>query len=80
MTKPRTGISRRTFVKGVLSAGAVAGVPFVLPSRAAGAIAPSDRINIAMIGIGRQGIHANLPPFLQSKDTQVVALCDVDSW
>jgi myo-inositol 2-dehydrogenase / D-chiro-inositol 1-dehydrogenase len=78
--KSQSGISRRTFVKGVLSAGAVAGVPWVLPSRAVGAIAPSDRINVAMIGVGRQGINANLPPFLQSNDTQVTALCDVDSW
>ena len=78
--RPQTGISRRTFVKSLLSAGAVAAVPWVLPGRAAGAIAPSERITIGMIGIGRQGINANLPPFLQSKDTQVVALCDVDSW
>ena len=82
MSKPRsqTGISRRTFVKGVLSAGAVAGVPWILPGRAAGAVSPSERIAIGMIGMGRQAIHANLPPFLRSKDTQVVAVCDVDSW
>ena len=82
MSKPRsqTGISRRTFVKGVLSAGAVAGVPWILPGRTAGAVAPSERIAIGMIGMGRQAIHANLPPFLRSKDTQVVAVCDVDSW
>ena len=78
--RPQSGISRRTFVKGVLSAGAIAGVPWVITGRASGAIAPSERIAIGMIGMGRQATHANLPPFLQSKDTQVVAVCDVDSW
>ena len=78
--RPQSGISRRTFVKGLLSGGAVAGVPWILPGRASGAIAPSGRITIGMIGMGRQATHANLPPFLQSKDTQVVAVCDVDSW
>jgi myo-inositol 2-dehydrogenase / D-chiro-inositol 1-dehydrogenase len=76
----QSGISRRTFVKGVLSAGAVAGVPWILPSRVGGAIAPSERISVAMIGMGRQAMYANLPSFLQSKDTQVVAVCDVDAW
>lgn len=82
MSKPKSqsGISRRTFVKGILSVGAVAGVPYILPGRASGAIAPSERINIGMIGMGRQATYANLPPFLQSKDTQVVAICDVDAW
>ena len=80
MNKPQTGLSRRTFVKGVLSAGAVAGVPYVLPSHASGAIAPSERITIAMIGMGRQAAYANLPSFLQSKDTQVVSVCEVDAW
>ena len=78
--RPQSGISRRTFVKGLLSAGAVAGVPWVFPGRAAGAVAPSERISIGMIGMGRQATYANLPPFLRSKDTQVVAVCDVDSW
>jgi len=75
-------LSRRTFVKGVLSlsAGAVAGAPWIITGRARGAVAPSNRITVGMIGMGRQSMHANLPPFLQSKDTQVVAVCDVDSW
>jgi len=79
-SQSRGGISRRSFVKGVLSAGAAVSVPWIVPSRARGAVAPSERINVAMIGVGRQGIHANLPPFLQSKDTQITAICDVDAW
>jgi predicted dehydrogenase len=33
-----------------------------------------------MVGMGRQALHANLKPFLHSKDAKVVAVCDVDSW
>ena len=33
-----------------------------------------------MIGLGRQAIARNLPIFLRSGDTQVVALCDADRW
>ena len=43
-------------------------------------VAPSERITIGMIGIGRQARSYNLPWFLKSRETQVVALCDVDSW
>lgn len=45
-----------------------------------GAAAPSNRINVALIGLGRQAIHANLKPFLASEYTVVTALCDVDAW
>jgi len=54
--------------------------PSIVPSTVLGKNAPSNRINIAMIGMGRQAIHANLPPFLHSNDTKVVAICDVDRW
>jgi len=43
-------------------------------------VAPSERIAIGMIGMGRQAYHANLLPFLASPETQVVAVCDVDAW
>jgi len=33
-----------------------------------------------MIGMGRQALYANLKPFLQSGDSRVVAVCDVDRW
>ena len=45
-----------------------------------GAVTPSNRINVALIGTGRQVFYANLPWFLWSEDVQVVAVCDVDSW
>jgi len=65
-----------------LSASALA-VPYVIPSSAlglAGTVAPSERITIGMIGLGRQAIAYNLPYFLGQRDAQVVALSDVDQW
>jgi len=52
----------------------------ILPAHVFGASAPSNRITIGMIGMGRQTRHANLPPFLLSPDTVIVAVCDVDQW
>ncbi|MDT0650634.1 Gfo/Idh/MocA family protein [Autumnicola edwardsiae] len=62
---------------------AVAGgllLPSIVPSSVFGAKAPSNRINIGMIGMGRQAYHPNLTQFLEAQDAQVVAVCDVDSW
>jgi len=79
------GMGRRRFL-GVLAggaAGAVAGAPYVVTSSALGAAgraAASERITIGMIGVGRQGTHANLRTFLGYGDVQVVSVCEVDSW
>ena len=70
------GLCRRQFL-GAL--GAVA-APLVVPSAVFGAAAPSERIGIGMIGMGRQARYANLKPFLHSPETQVLAVCDVDAW
>ena len=68
--------SRRTFLK----ASAFTVAPLILPSRIFGADAPSKRINIGMIGIGRQAYNPNLTQFLGEKDCHVMAVCDVDAW
>lgn len=68
--------SRRKFLK--TSALAAAGL-YIVPSKVVsgighGQIAPSDKLNIAGIGIGGKG-HANL---LAMNAENIVALCDVD--
>jgi len=68
--------SRRSFLK----TAAVAAAPLILPARLFGQSAPSKRINIGMIGMGRQAMGCNLTPFLFSEKTQVTAVCDVDAW
>jgi len=76
----RQGITRRTALRGMAATGTILGFPAIIPSTVLGKDAPSNRINVAMIGMGRQAKHANLPPFLHSDDTRVVAVCDVDQW
>ena len=73
-------VSRRQFLG---AASAAMAAPAIVPSSALGAdgaTPPSERIGVGMIGMGRQARYANLKPFLHSKDTQVVAVCDVDRW
>lgn len=67
-------VSRRGF----LSAAAL--FPVVIPARALGrtaAPAPSERITVACIGTGWQGMN-NVKSFLEEPDAQVVAVCDID--
>jgi predicted dehydrogenase len=65
------GISRRKFIAG--SAAAAFSFQFV-PSRMFGADAPSNKLNIAGIGVGGMG-GGNLR---QCEHENIVALCDVD--
>jgi len=69
-------ISRRDLIK----IPAIAAIPAIVPSSVFGAAAPSNRITVGMIGMGRQARNVNIKPFLYSKDAKVVAVCDVDSW
>lgn len=71
-----SAISRRQLLKSGLSAWA--GVTLV-PRHVLGGqgyIAPSDKLNIAMIGTGGQGLR-NLKSILPFEDVQVIALADV---
>ena len=70
-------LSRRKFLS--LTAAAVA-APAVIHSRALGGTevpAPSNRITLGLIGCGNMGT-SNARSFLNLKDCQVVAACDVD--
>src|SRR5664280_281906 len=71
---------RRTFLKGTLAGAAcVLGFPTIVPASALGAdgaTAPSDRITLGCIGVGRQGT-GDMRGFLQHDDVRVVAICDV---
>ena len=81
-TKETTAVSRRSFLRGagLFAAGAAIGFPTIIPSKVFGSDAPSGKINIGMIGCGRQAIGVNLSPLLSNPMSQVVAVCDVDSW
>jgi len=74
-------ITRRQFLKSSTAAAfALISAPIILPARVFGADAPSNRITIGMIGMGRQAYYSNIKSFLAASDVQVVAVCDVDSW
>jgi predicted dehydrogenase len=54
--------------------------PTIVPSKALGrdgAVAPSERITIAVIGTGNQGFN-DINEFLKDKRVQIVAVCDVN--
>ena len=79
MRKPSTQIQRRRFLQAGLTAGAAVMAPTVIPSSALGkdgAVAPSERITVGGIGIGRRGTY-DLSCFLPQPDVQFVAVCDV---
>ncbi|MBN9381210.1 MAG: Gfo/Idh/MocA family oxidoreductase [Chitinophagaceae bacterium] len=68
--------SRRAFVK---DASLAAGSFIILPRHVLGRgfIAPSDKLNIAGIGVGGKGA-GDLKEFAESPKVNIVALCDVD--
>jgi predicted dehydrogenase len=61
------------------TAGVIA-LPTIVPSSLLGKNSPSNRINMAVIGCGRQMIQPNIPQLLDSKNAQILAVCDLDSW
>ena len=74
----RNQFTRRQFLKTASAAAATA--PFFLSSglAASGQKGPNDRITLGFIGTGTQG-RGLLHNFLNQPDTQVVAVCDVDT-
>jgi len=75
MERRRSGVNRRDFLKG---AAALAAAPCIVPATALGRegrAAPSERIVVGGIGIGRRGIH-DLRMFLRWPDVQVAAVSD----
>ncbi len=78
MSKNKTNknISRRSFIR---NTSIVAGSFFIIPRHVLGRgfIAPSDKLNIAGIGVGGKG-EGDLNEFFKGGRANIVALCDVD--
>ena len=72
---------RRDFLKKstVLLAGSIL-TPTIVPASVFGKSAPSNRITVGCIGLGRQMVNPNIPQMLKSPHSQIVAVCDVDTW
>ena len=74
-------MDRRSFLRGVVAAGALGVAPTFVPSRVLGrdgAVAPGEKITVGFIGTGSHGTNYNLRAYLGQPDAQVLAVCDVD--
>lgn len=77
MSKDKNKVSRRKFLKttGIIASGIMIVPRHVLGGK--GFIAPSDKLNIAGIGVGGRG-EGILNGAFKSNTSNIVALCDVD--
>lgn len=83
-TEKNNNISRRRFLdlsgKGLLAGGALAaGFPTIVPASVFGKTAPSNRINIGAIGVGRISRGHDMPGVWKHENAQIIAVCDLDS-
>lgn len=79
-TKKTNTLTRREFLKSsaVAAAGTALAWPVIVPASVRGANAPSNRIAVGCIGVGRMGL-GDMREVMGFKEAQVVAVCDVDS-
>jgi len=73
------GLNRRQFLTTTLRAGAILAAPQIVGAAVlgqGGGVAPSERIVLGGIGIGGRGTY-DLGCFLEERDVQFVAVCDV---
>src|SRR5437868_4639702 len=76
--------SRRSFLKRSAATMVAAGFPTIVPSSVFGQTAPSNRINIGAIGVGRISRGHDMPGVIQftgkpGRDNRIVAVCDLDA-
>ncbi len=67
-------LNRRQVLK---TAAASIAAPWIVPSTVFGANAPSNRVNLGLIGCGHQSQRI-VPAFLAQNDARIVAVCDVN--
>jgi hypothetical protein len=72
-----TSMSRRCFMKSTAAAVSALGLPSIVPSTVLGANAPSDKVNLGVIGYGNMG-GGNTGSFLGIPEVRVTAICDID--
>ncbi len=68
--------NRRDWLKATGAAAVAAMAPTIVPARVFGANAPSNRVNIGIIGCGHQSQRL-IPSFLVHDEARIVAACDV---
>jgi predicted dehydrogenase len=70
--------SRRKFLGQSVKASALLMVPSIVPSTVFGKNAPSNKINVGAIGLGRISRIHDLPGVWNNDFAQVMAVCDLD--
>jgi hypothetical protein len=76
--KKKYEVTRRQFLKGTAATTAGFLAPTIVPASVFGANAPSERITIGFVGVGRMG-SGDMRELLGFKQVQIIAVCDVDS-
>jgi predicted dehydrogenase len=76
--------TRRTFIRTSAATAIAAGFPAIVPNSVFGATAPSNRINIGAIGVGRISRGHDMPGVIQftdvpGRDNRIVAVCDLSA-
>ena len=71
--------TRRDFVKGSMGAMVAMGFPAIVPASVFGQSAPSNRINVGAIGVGRISRGHDLPGIWQFDQARIMAVCDLDA-
>ncbi|HIG30266.1 MAG TPA: Gfo/Idh/MocA family oxidoreductase [Verrucomicrobiales bacterium] len=70
--------TRRQFLKATSATAAACAFPTIIPSTVLGSNAPSNRVNMGLIGLGlMMGGHQRT--MTNREDVQVMAVCDVDT-
>ncbi len=64
--------------RGAMKAGAALAAPMIVPASVFGRNAPSNRITVGAIGVGRISRIHDIKETMKHDDAQVVAVCDVD--
>lgn len=72
-------LSRRNFLKSSLGATVAVGFPLIVPSTVFGKNAPSNRINVGAIGVGRISRIHDMPEVWKYDHAQLLAVCDLDT-
>ncbi|MBQ8111754.1 MAG: Gfo/Idh/MocA family oxidoreductase [Kiritimatiellae bacterium] len=73
----KSKISRRGFLGGVIAAGAA---PAIVPASVFGETAPSNKLQIALIGCGRIGTSMDIGGLAANQDlAMLTTVCDCDS-
>lgn len=80
-TPSHTFLNRREFIRKSVKAGGLLSIPTFIPASVlgrGGAVAPSERVNIAFIGLGKLASGSLKSSFAGLPDVQVVACCDIE--